>query len=567
MHKIKWIQLSDLHLGNDEAVDTRLMRRRLPAYIANLAQSFDYMFCTGDVKEWNKDFSKAPEYLTSLCEAAGVPLENLYIVPGNHDVAIGGDDRAAVIQKITDWSTDDYNSKVGLISDADMTLLRSGQDAFHTFISEFLGAERVEKYNAPHFNITTEHLNILHLDSTITYGTGYNRDFVIGTRALMDALDECDEAKPTIILTHYSFDFLNQDERNEVENLLNDYHVQLWLAGHEHENLIRWQRDKFIECQCGNLVLQKGARSCFLIGELDLDTGDGEITVHAWYEGKNWEEYPFVRVGFEDNRVFPFQLRLPGDKDPSREDVKANQTNQELLESISVATKMINGAVSDLTSSPCQINMYAELNGTKMENGGTYKVKSGDIIIVETSSSEATIAFISYFFNPLSNYDDRVIVNNNRVEIVIPYGEPGSLQNLFVEPVASNDDGTANKVTKTGCNKYTLEYADCVANKSSCVFLNNVEVKKGSTVNAKAGDAITIAISPPDKVVKINYKFGDHYRQAFPSPIAQYYIPDDVIPGETYILKVNAFFKDGYFIDNKDKAHSTSIVYKFKIID
>ena len=97
MHKIRWIQLSDLHLGNDEAVDTRRMRQKLPDYIAILAQPFDYMFYTGDVKEWNKDFSQAPRYLTSLCEAEGVPLENLYIVPGNHDVAIGGDDRAAVV--------------------------------------------------------------------------------------------------------------------------------------------------------------------------------------------------------------------------------------------------------------------------------------------------------------------------------------------------------------------------------------------------------------------------------------------------------------------------------------
>lgn len=365
MHKIRWIQLSNLHLGNNEAVDTRRMRQKLPDYIASLAQPFDYMFCTGDVKEWNKDFSQVPRYLTSLCEAAGVPLENLYIVPGNHDVEIGGDDRVAVIQKLTNRITDDYNSKVGVISDADMTLLRSGQGAFRTFVSEFLGAERAEKYHAPHFNITTEHLNILHLDSTLTYGKGHNRDFVIGTHALMDALDTCDATKPTIILTHYSFDFLNRDERNEVESLLSDYRVQLWLAGHEHENLIRWQRDKFIECQCGNLVLQKGARSCFLVGELDLDTGDGKITVHAWYEGKNWEVYPFARIGSENDRIYPFRLRLPGDcghqgflghqgslgcqgdHDLSREAVKVNQANRESLEGFTVIDDLIPEITSD----------------------------------------------------------------------------------------------------------------------------------------------------------------------------------------------------------------------------
>lgn len=341
MHRIRWIHLSDLHLGNDEAVDTILMREKLPNYIANHFQKFDYMFCTGDVKEWNTDFSQAPQYLTLLCEVAGVPLENLYIVPGNHDVEIGGDDRAAVIEKITDWESDEYDSKIGVISKTDMTLLRSGQSTFNAFISEFLGAERAEKYTSPHFIITTEHLNILHLDSTITYGKGHNRDFVIGTHALIDALAKRDKTKPTIILTHYSFDFLTQNERNEVENILDSCHVQLWLAGHEHENLIRRQRDKFIECQCGNLALQKGARSCFLTGELDLDTGEGKITVHAWYEGKNWEVYPFARNGSENDRIYLFHLQFPGDNGISREAAKVRRANQEFLDQFSVIDELI----------------------------------------------------------------------------------------------------------------------------------------------------------------------------------------------------------------------------------
>lgn len=222
-----------------------------------------------------------------------------------------------------------------------MTLLRSGQSTFNAFISEFLGAERAEKYTSPHFIITTEHLNILHLDSTITYGKGHNRDFVIGTHALIDALAKRDKTKPTIILTHYSFDFLTQNERNEVENILDSCHVQLWLAGHEHENLIRRQRDKFIECQCGNLALQKGARSCFLTGELDLDTGEGEITVHAWYEGKNWEVYPFARNGSKNDRIYLFHLQFPGDNGISREAVKVRRANQEFLDQFSVIDELI----------------------------------------------------------------------------------------------------------------------------------------------------------------------------------------------------------------------------------
>ena len=314
MRKIRWMHFSDLHLGNDRAVDTLLMRRKLPQYIASLNQTFDYAFCTGDVKEWNTDYLEAPDYLRSLCKSSKTPIDHLFIVPGNHDLDISRDGRADVINRLTNWQTDDYQSNVGIISEADLAMLRSGEGKFISFIGDLFGPERADKYSQLHFVIDTEHFHIVHLDSTITYGKGHERDFIVGTRELMDVLDACDGTKPIIIMTHYSFDFLSQDERYQVETLLSSYNVQLWFAGHEHKNLIRWQREKFLECQCGNLSLQKGARSCFLEGELDLDTGDGMVRVHAWYEGKGWEEYPFARVGSEDDRIFPFQLRLPGDK-------------------------------------------------------------------------------------------------------------------------------------------------------------------------------------------------------------------------------------------------------------
>jgi WD40 repeat protein len=288
------------------------MRKKLPDYISGLNQTFDYAFCSGDIKEWNSDYSTAPDYLHLICNAAHTPLEHLFIVPGNHDIDRGDDYRTKLIDKITDWKTDYYSSNNGQISYEDICLLKSGQKAFIDFISTLLGTDRAEKYNDPHFVISTEHLNILHLDTTLTYGTNHERDLVIGTKSLMDVLDKCETTKPTVILTHYSFDFLSQDERDEVETLLNTYHVQLWFAGHEHKNLIRRQRDKFYECQCGNLALQKGARSCFLTGELDLDTGDGQITVHAWYSGADWELYPFARIGSEDDRIFPIKVHLPG---------------------------------------------------------------------------------------------------------------------------------------------------------------------------------------------------------------------------------------------------------------
>ena len=151
--------------------------------------------------------------------AAIQPLTRLFIVPGNHDVKVTNSVRKEIIDRLTDWNSSYYTPAEGNISESDIRILKEGETDFINFIRKLLGTERAEMYTKPHFVVKTEQFNILHVDSTLTYGQGRNRDFVIGSGALLDALDECVPNKPTILLTHYSFDFLTQQERNEVEKL------------------------------------------------------------------------------------------------------------------------------------------------------------------------------------------------------------------------------------------------------------------------------------------------------------------------------------------------------------
>lgn len=322
--KIRWLHISDLHIKKDAGVETRLMHKQLPAYLAGLNGHFDYIFCTGDIREYSESYTQeTEEYIRGIADSVQVPIEQVFMVPGNHDVnaKAGGTcfiegaerrNRDEAIRRLTDWHTEYYDPRVGFISKEDLELLTEGKAEFMDFIGKIYPEERVAKYAKPHFVLSTEHLNILHMDTSLTYGMNNTSDFIIGTGLFMDALDQLDQTKPTVLLTHYSFDFLSQAERNEVEQLLWNYNVQLWIAGHEHENLCRLQRGKFYEFQCGNLELQKGAKSCFLIGELDLETGEGKVTVHAWYPQSGWAPYPFARKNSEDNSYFPFGLRLPG---------------------------------------------------------------------------------------------------------------------------------------------------------------------------------------------------------------------------------------------------------------
>lgn len=317
MRRIQWIHFSDLHLNNDVAVETRLMRSKLPEYLAGLGTHFDYAFCTGDIREHSKPYlDTAVSNIKMICDSAGVPIERLFVVPGNHDIDVTDAGRAELVSKLTDWNNDYYNPHIGSVSADDLDVLSRGRQEFASFTDKLFKdvPNRAAYYHDkqhPHFLLTTEELNILHLDTTLTYSRDNNRNFVVGTALLMDVLDQLDLSKPTVLLTHYSFDFLSQGERNEVEQLLGTYKVQLWLAGHEHDHLIRHQRNVFWECQCGNMELQKGAKSCVLTGEIDLDTGAGSICVHAWFPECGWAKYPFARKFTEENSLYPFSLTLP----------------------------------------------------------------------------------------------------------------------------------------------------------------------------------------------------------------------------------------------------------------
>lgn len=313
MGKIRWLHISDIHM-NKRGVDNSRMRQKLIEYLENNNITCDYIFFTGDLRyapagEFDKDTEK---YLKELCEAVGVEVNNLFIVPGNHDI-----DRDDVRRKQASGmlleSKENYNSKIGVIKDETIADLKSGREQFLDIIQELYAdyPERIQYYTSDkilHFCIETKDFNVIHVDSTVTYTKETQRDFVIGTEQFMNALEAANPEKTIVILTHYSTDFLVRSEQKMIHSLLMDYHAQLWLAGHEHEELLRKQRDYFYEFQCGNLIYEgDDTRSCIAIGEYDSSEQNGQIQIHYWDSPKGWAVYPFAS-NQQDCSIYKFEL-------------------------------------------------------------------------------------------------------------------------------------------------------------------------------------------------------------------------------------------------------------------
>lgn len=315
---IKWLHVSDLHL-NIDGVENRRLRKKLIEYLQNLTIQCDYVFCTGDLRyapkgEYAQD---TVEVLKNICDAVNVPLECLFITPGNHDVDRDIEGRDDAIR--SEWYTGEnavkkYNPATGIINPENLKLIMAGTDTYRKVIQQIFDAQSQALTSeilafGPHTLLKTGNLNVIELDSTLVYTAHQYSNLIIGTGYLQKALECCNQKNVTIILTHYSFDFLDRKEQEIVTALFRDYNVRLWLSGHEHNNLFRKQRDWFYEFQCGNLLLEDGARTCILVGQLNTETLDGHIKAHAWFSPDGWGTYPFVCPDTDDPSTYYFSLK------------------------------------------------------------------------------------------------------------------------------------------------------------------------------------------------------------------------------------------------------------------
>ena len=194
MSIIRWLHISDLHLNTNETESIR-MRRKLPQYILDNNIEYDYVFCTGDIRDssaehWREPFPSA-DFLKNLCEIRNISLDNLFIVPGNHDVNRTASDRENVVENMLwhdnkSWSRN-YKTELGNIGDSTLQALHDGEKEFRSFLGKIYDRDKLQLYDdylKPHFVVETEHFNILHIDSTLAYSEKQNRDLIIGSRQL-----------------------------------------------------------------------------------------------------------------------------------------------------------------------------------------------------------------------------------------------------------------------------------------------------------------------------------------------------------------------------------------------
>ncbi len=331
---IRWLHISDLHLGSSD-LSTDVLRDELLKFLVERNLRCDYVFCTGDIKTAGPDdkgyTDEMATYLTAICEAVGTTMERLFVTPGNHDINRDAAGRDEAIRKVMFQRRGYYDPAKGVIERDDMASIMEGERPFMDFLNQIYPAGRVAMYgnpDRPHFVIETEDFNILHVDTTISYTKNQEfTDLVVGGYALYNEIRKLNKAKPTILITHYPFTSLLQDEKKYLSTLLQKNEIRLWLAGHEHDHVV--QPIHYIDqMQAGELRLEDKANATFLIGEYEPKKCRGYITAYTWFP-EGWAQYPILNLDNKKVDRYDFELRPISSKGHSSEYLAAQEANKQ----------------------------------------------------------------------------------------------------------------------------------------------------------------------------------------------------------------------------------------------
>lgn len=236
--------------------------------------AFDYVFICGDIvfKGKAEEYVLAEEYIQKICEAAGCTFNDVFVVPGNHDLirdAQGHDKREMLNIALTDPNRgnafldevilkskemreaqfrafEDYNdfAKIHLCSEEVMDECLQGKDDIQQDGRLYYHEQLAKKVGR--FSVSIQGVNTA-LNCDIW---DWNAEKLMGHKQILPRrsylLDEERKQEVRILMGHHPLPFLIEDK--EMEDYLNShYHIQLF--GHVHEQNV--EGDNYVRVQSG----------------------------------------------------------------------------------------------------------------------------------------------------------------------------------------------------------------------------------------------------------------------------------------------------------------------------
>lgn len=281
---LNWLHLSDLHLIYDN-YDTTIMRERMIKYLTEKIQTkFDMVFITGDITHQGATYTKKVyKFLDDILAPLQVPKENIFIVPGNHDIK-----RTQIMGRLVDsiLSANNPKDEINALDSASYKVLLNGQKGYFKFYEKFL--ERRYEKDSLHFVVKRDGYNVVHINTSLISGVSNAEGrILVGLKKLNDALKELSEDKNVInfAIGHHTINCINVHEKTSLLNRFSDYNIDFYLNGHVHRASYHQEINNYNKTYmftAGANVVDNYAHSTFLTGSINKENGIGKVVYHSW---------------------------------------------------------------------------------------------------------------------------------------------------------------------------------------------------------------------------------------------------------------------------------------------
>lgn len=253
-----WVHLSDIHFGHGDTSnrwDQELVLRALERDIAArpVPVRIDAVLVTGDIAFSGgglsaDEYQKADKWLREVAKAAGVGVERVFLVPGNHDVNRGVDAKNRNVLRLVQSLRPDGGAKAASLDESlkdagDREMLASRMAGYLDFAAAFgpwAGAGALPPPAERIFwvqNLTANEglrVRLIGLNTALLCKNGDRGKLALGREQLVRALHPpAAEDELLVILTHHPLRDWVADHAYADGWLRNNAHVH--LSGHVHE--------------------------------------------------------------------------------------------------------------------------------------------------------------------------------------------------------------------------------------------------------------------------------------------------------------------------------------------
>ena len=247
----RWIHLSDIHTGHGDTTnvwDQRLVLAEIVKDIALQRRSqpeppFDAVLVTGDIANTGagrlaSEYADAAAWLRSVGHAAGVTPEQIFVVPGNHDVDRGADRDAAVKQLVTDLREGKKNLDEALTDAQQRAMLAHRMERYLEFAGAFapVGADADARLHWVHRLVARSGLAVRLVGlntSLLAAGDDDEGKLRVGMKQTGLAIENIPEEELVVALGHHPLGGGWLADEAEIEPWLRKY-VHALLTGHVH---------------------------------------------------------------------------------------------------------------------------------------------------------------------------------------------------------------------------------------------------------------------------------------------------------------------------------------------